>query len=126
MPPASARDNCRRPVSPASGASPAASPAANASPSASPAAATGASSAPAAAAAAPASAPAPAAARPASKGKPGGQLIVANWDEPISLDFDTPYQISKVVGEMYSVFYARHHDLPIVRARFQNVYTLRR
>jgi nucleoside-diphosphate-sugar epimerase len=43
-------------------------------------------------------------------------------DEPISLDFDTPYQISKVVGEMYSVFYARAHSLPVVRARFQNVY----
>jgi nucleoside-diphosphate-sugar epimerase len=43
-------------------------------------------------------------------------------DEPVSLDFDTPYQISKVVGEMYSVFYARAHDLPVVRARFQNVY----
>lgn len=43
-------------------------------------------------------------------------------DEPVPLDFDTPYQISKVVGEMYSIFYGRAHDLPIVRARFQNVY----
>jgi UDP-glucose 4-epimerase len=43
-------------------------------------------------------------------------------DEPVSLDFDTPYQISKVVGEMYSVFYARARALPVVRARFQNVY----
>jgi nucleoside-diphosphate-sugar epimerase len=43
-------------------------------------------------------------------------------DEPVPLDFDTPYQISKVVGEMYSIFYERAHGLPVVRARFQNVY----
>lgn len=43
-------------------------------------------------------------------------------DQPVPLDFDTPYQISKVVGEMYSIFYGRAHGLPIVRARFQNVY----
>jgi nucleoside-diphosphate-sugar epimerase len=38
------------------------------------------------------------------------------------LDLDTPYQISKVVGEFYSVYYRRRHSLPTVRARFQNVY----
>jgi nucleoside-diphosphate-sugar epimerase len=43
-------------------------------------------------------------------------------DGPVPLDFDSPYQISKVVGEMYAVYYGRMHDLPIVRARFQNVY----
>jgi nucleoside-diphosphate-sugar epimerase len=40
----------------------------------------------------------------------------------IPLDLDTPYQISKVVGEFYSVYYHRRHHLPTVRARFQNVY----
>jgi nucleoside-diphosphate-sugar epimerase len=41
---------------------------------------------------------------------------------PVSLDLDSPYQISKVVGEFYSVYYQRQHGLPTVRARFQNVY----
>jgi nucleoside-diphosphate-sugar epimerase len=38
------------------------------------------------------------------------------------LDLDSPYQISKIVGEMYAVYYGRAHGLPVVRARFQNVY----
>jgi nucleoside-diphosphate-sugar epimerase len=41
---------------------------------------------------------------------------------PVPLDLDSPYQISKVVGEFYSVYYHREHGLPTVRARFQNVY----
>jgi nucleoside-diphosphate-sugar epimerase len=41
---------------------------------------------------------------------------------PVPLDLDSPYQISKVVGEFYSVYYHRQHGLPTVRARFQNVY----
>ncbi len=41
---------------------------------------------------------------------------------PVPLDLDSPYQISKVVGEFYSVYYHRQHALPTVRARFQNVY----
>jgi UDP-glucose 4-epimerase len=43
-------------------------------------------------------------------------------DGPVPLDLDSPYQISKVVGEFYSVYYQRRHGLPTVRARFQNVY----
>lgn len=43
-------------------------------------------------------------------------------DEPISLRHDSPYQISKVIGEMYSYYYAQRHRLPVVVARFQNVY----
>jgi UDP-glucose 4-epimerase len=43
-------------------------------------------------------------------------------DGPVSLDLDSPYQISKVVGEFYAVYYHRMHGLPTVRARFQNVY----
>ena len=43
-------------------------------------------------------------------------------DGPVPLDLDSPYQISKVVGEFYSVYYHRHDGLPTVRARFQNVY----
>ena len=43
-------------------------------------------------------------------------------DDPISLDLDSPYQISKVVGEMYGNYYHARHGLPVVNARFQNVY----
>ena len=43
-------------------------------------------------------------------------------DGPVPLELDSPYQISKVVGEFYSVYYHHQHRLPTVRARFQNVY----
>lgn len=43
-------------------------------------------------------------------------------DAPISLQMDSPYSISKIVGEFYSVYYFNRHALPTVRARFQNVY----
>ena len=43
-------------------------------------------------------------------------------DAPISLTMDSPYSISKIVGEFYSVYYHNRHQLPVVRARFQNVY----
>ena len=35
---------------------------------------------------------------------------------------DSPYSISKLVGEFYAVYYHERHQLPTVRARFQNVY----
>lgn len=43
-------------------------------------------------------------------------------EAPISLVQDSPYSISKVVGEFYSVYYHKQHNFPVVRARFQNVY----
>lgn len=43
-------------------------------------------------------------------------------DAPISLHMDSPYSISKIVGEFYAVYYHQRHGLPVVRARFQNVY----
>lgn len=43
-------------------------------------------------------------------------------DAPISLDMDSPYSISKIVGEFYAVYFHKQHGLPTVRARFQNVY----
>ena len=43
-------------------------------------------------------------------------------DGPVPLDYDSPYQISKVAGEMYAVYYHQRHGLPVVRVRFQNVY----
>jgi UDP-glucose 4-epimerase len=43
-------------------------------------------------------------------------------DAPVSLYLDSPYQISKVVGELYGNYFWMRHGLPIVKARFQNVY----
>ena len=43
-------------------------------------------------------------------------------DAPASLFQDSPYSISKLIGEMYGNYYFMHHGLPFVKARFQNVY----
>jgi nucleoside-diphosphate-sugar epimerase len=43
-------------------------------------------------------------------------------DAPVSLEMDSPYSISKMVGEFYAVYFHKQHGLPTVRARFQNVY----
>jgi len=43
-------------------------------------------------------------------------------DAPVSLYLDSPYQISKIIGEYYSNYYFARHGLPTVKARFQNVY----
>jgi len=40
----------------------------------------------------------------------------------VSLWMDSPYSMSKVFGEFYSTYYFKQHALPVVRARFQNVY----
>ncbi len=43
-------------------------------------------------------------------------------DAPISLFHDSPYSISKIVGEMYGNYYFTRYAMPFVKARFQNVY----
>jgi UDP-glucose 4-epimerase len=43
-------------------------------------------------------------------------------DGPVSLHMDSPYSISKIVGEFYALYYFSYHKVPTVRARFQNVY----
>ena len=43
-------------------------------------------------------------------------------DAPVSLYLDSPYQISKIIGELYSNYYFKQYGLPVVKARFQNVY----
>lgn len=45
-----------------------------------------------------------------------------NEDDPISLYLDSPYQISKIVGELYLNYFEKSSGLPSVKARFQNVY----
>ena len=43
-------------------------------------------------------------------------------DQPVSLHLDSPYQMSKIFGEFYANYYHGRHGLPVVKARFQNVY----
>ncbi|MCI5056164.1 MAG: NAD-dependent epimerase/dehydratase family protein [Flavobacteriales bacterium] len=43
-------------------------------------------------------------------------------DAAIELKQDSPYSISKIIGEFYSTYYFNQYELPVVRARFQNVY----
>ena len=40
----------------------------------------------------------------------------------MSLNLSTPYQITKMLGELYSNFYYNHYDLKIVKTRFFNSY----
>lgn len=40
----------------------------------------------------------------------------------MSMNLSTPYQITKMVGELYCNFYSNHYDLPVVKTRFFNSY----
>ncbi len=51
-----------------------------------------------------------------------GEAQATPEDAPVSLHMDSPYSISKIVGELYAIYYHERHGLPTVRARFQNVY----
>jgi UDP-glucose 4-epimerase len=43
-------------------------------------------------------------------------------EAPVSLHHDSPYSISKLIGEMYGNYYFTRYQMPFVKARFQNVY----
>ncbi len=43
-------------------------------------------------------------------------------EQPITLYHDSPYSISKIIGELYGNYYFERHQMPIVKARFSNVY----
>ena len=43
-------------------------------------------------------------------------------EEFMSMHLTTPYQITKMLGELYANFFWHHHDLPVVKARFFNSY----
>lgn len=51
-----------------------------------------------------------------------GDAEATDEDAPISLFHDSPYQISKLIGELYGNYYFARHAVPFVKARFQNVY----
>jgi UDP-glucose 4-epimerase len=48
--------------------------------------------------------------------------VATQEDDPVDIKQDSPYSISKIIGEFYSVYYHDQYGLPAVRARFQNVY----
>jgi UDP-glucose 4-epimerase len=43
-------------------------------------------------------------------------------EEFMSLHLSSPYQITKMLGELYCNFYQHHYELPVVKARFFNSY----
>ncbi len=51
-----------------------------------------------------------------------GEATATPEDAPVSLYHDSPYSISKIIGELYGNYYWTRHNLPFVKARFQNVY----
>lgn len=51
-----------------------------------------------------------------------GDAIKTTEDAPVSLFHDSPYSISKIIGELYGNFFYQQYNFPIVKARFQNVY----
>lgn len=51
-----------------------------------------------------------------------GAARATKEDAPVNISMDSPYSISKIVGEFYCDYYYRQHGVPAVRARFQNVY----
>ncbi len=52
----------------------------------------------------------------------GAQAPLPLKEEFISMHLSTPYQISKMTGELYCNFYHHHYGLPIVKTRFFNSY----
>ncbi len=43
-------------------------------------------------------------------------------EQPVTLYHDSPYSISKLIGELYGNYYFQRFRLPFVKARFSNVY----
>ena len=43
-------------------------------------------------------------------------------EEFTSMNLSSPYQITKMLGELYSNFFRNHYSLPVVKARFFNSY----
>lgn len=43
-------------------------------------------------------------------------------EQPVTLYHDSPYSISKIIGELYGNYYLQRYQLPFVKARFSNVY----
>jgi len=52
----------------------------------------------------------------------GSQAPLPLKEDFVSLHLDTPYQITKLLGELYSNFFHNYYGLPVVVCRYFNVY----
>jgi nucleoside-diphosphate-sugar epimerase len=52
----------------------------------------------------------------------GSQAPLPLKEDFVSMHLTTPYQISKMAGELYANFYWHHYGLPVVKTRFFNSY----
>ena len=52
----------------------------------------------------------------------GSQAPLPLKEEFVSLHLDTPYQITKLLGELYCNFFHNHYGVPVAIARYFNVY----
>ncbi len=52
----------------------------------------------------------------------GSQAPLPLKEDFVSLHLDTPYQITKLLGELYCNFYRNYYGLPVAIARYFNVY----
>lgn len=52
----------------------------------------------------------------------GSQAPLPLKEEFVSLHLDTPYQIHKLLGELYSNYFYNYYELPVAIARYFNVY----
>ena len=52
----------------------------------------------------------------------GSQAPLPLREDFMSMHLSSPYQITKMLGELYCNFFIHHHDLPIVKCRFFNSY----
>jgi nucleoside-diphosphate-sugar epimerase len=52
----------------------------------------------------------------------GSQAPLPLKEEYVSLHLDTPYQLNKLVGELYCNFFSDHYRLPVVICRYFNVF----
>jgi nucleoside-diphosphate-sugar epimerase len=52
----------------------------------------------------------------------GSQAPLPLREDFVSLHLDTPYQINKLVGELYCNYFCDHYKLPVAIARYFNVY----
>ncbi|MFQ5809687.1 MAG: NAD-dependent epimerase/dehydratase family protein, partial [Armatimonadota bacterium] len=52
----------------------------------------------------------------------GSKAPLPLTEDYLSIDLDTPYQITKLLGELYCNFFKNFHDLATTRPRFFNVY----
>lgn len=51
-----------------------------------------------------------------------GEATATDEEAPVSLFHDSPYSVSKIIGELYGNYYWKQENLPFVKARFMNVY----